>query len=126
MLQQRPAFIVGPGGRDNRNIHSMDRCDLVVLNLGKDELFFKSKRVIASASTLWRKRGSLEALATIRHEGRSKKTHILRLRNVTFVPIGIPWRNLKDAMAFFAFVINGFWPVIAPNSPAALSSSFTF
>ena len=49
MLQQRPALIVGPGGRDNRDIHPMDGCNLVVLNLRENELFFESKRVIASA-----------------------------------------------------------------------------
>ena len=55
MLQQRPALIVGPGGRDNRDIHTMDGCNLVVLNLGEDELFFESKRVIAAAiEGLWR------------------------------------------------------------------------
>ena len=55
MLQQRQALIVGPGGRDNRNVHSMDGCDFVILNLGEDELFFESKRVIASAiERLWR------------------------------------------------------------------------
>ena len=49
MLQQRPALIVRPGGRDNSNIHSMDGRDLVILNLGENELLFESKRVIASA-----------------------------------------------------------------------------
>jgi hypothetical protein len=54
MLQQRPALIVGPGGRDNRNIHSMDGGDIVVLDLGEDELFFESQRVIASTiERLW-------------------------------------------------------------------------
>ena len=34
-------------------------------------------------------------------------------RNVTITPIGIPWRNLNDAIDFFALVITGFWPVMA-------------
>mgnify|MGYP000918295629 CR=1 FL=1 len=32
-------------------------------------------------------------------------------RSVTLQPTGRPWRSLKDAMAFFALVTSGFWPV---------------
>ena len=45
-------------------------------------------------------------------------------RKVTTTPIGMPCLNLNDAIDFFAFVITGFWPVIARSSSAAVSSIF--
>ncbi len=41
-------------------------------------------------------------------------------------PIGMFSRSLNAAMDFFAFVITGFWPAIAPSSATALSISLAF
>ncbi len=41
-------------------------------------------------------------------------------------PIGIPSRSLKFAIAFRAFVITGFCPVIVESSSTAESRSLTF
>ena len=43
-------------------------------------------------------------------------------RSVTAAPTGMFSRILKFAMAFFAFVTTGFWPVIVPRSVVALST----
>ena len=43
-------------------------------------------------------------------------------RSVTLQPIGRPLRILNPAMAFFASVRTGFWPLIRVSSVTALSS----
>ena len=46
------------------------------------------------------------------------------LRSVTLQPIGRPLRILNPAIAFFASVFTGFWPLISVNSATAQSSFF--
>ena len=50
----------------------------------------------------------------------------LIVTGVTITPIGIPWRSLKLAIDFLAFVITGFWPAIEVSSVTAVSSTFAF
>ena len=49
MLQQRPALIVGPGSRHNRDIHPLGPLDLVQLDLRENGLVIDTDGVIASA-----------------------------------------------------------------------------
>src|SRR2546430_16524240 len=46
--EQRPAFVVGARGRDDRDVHASDRIDAVVVDLGKDELLGDAERVVAA------------------------------------------------------------------------------
>src|SRR5688500_6409382 len=54
---------------------------------------------------------------------RSKNSHIRSPRSVTLHPIAWPSRSLKAAIDLRALVTIGFWPVIAPRSATAASSS---
>ena len=47
-------------------------------------------------------------------------------RSVTATPIGMFSRILKFAIAFFAFVTTGFWPVIVAMSAVADSTARAF
>src|SRR3984957_10867831 len=59
-------------------------------------------------------------------QNRSRNSYIRSPRKVTAQPMGMPLRILKLAMDFLALVIMAFWPVIWPNSCAAVSSSLAF
>src|SRR5262245_22710683 len=45
--QQRTALVIGRGGRHDRDVHTSNRVDLVVVDLGKDQLLGDTERVIA-------------------------------------------------------------------------------
>ena len=47
--EQFPGFLVGLGGGDENHLHAADLFDLVVLDLGEDELLFQTEGVVASA-----------------------------------------------------------------------------
>src|SRR5262249_37458097 len=49
MLQQRETFCVGLGAGRDANIHSLHFFDLVVVDLGENQLVFDTERVIATA-----------------------------------------------------------------------------
>src|SRR5215210_6248368 len=47
--EQRAALIVGAAGRHDRDVHAAHRVDLVVVDLGEDELLGDAERVVAAA-----------------------------------------------------------------------------
>src|SRR5918911_4309135 len=47
--QQRAALLVVAGRRDHRDVHSLDLLDLVVVDLGEDDLLADAERVVALA-----------------------------------------------------------------------------
>src|SRR5438094_3211 len=49
MLEQRPALVVGARGGPNRHVEPLDLVDLVVIDLGEDDLLFDPDREIAAA-----------------------------------------------------------------------------
>ena len=57
---------------------------------------------------------------------RSRNSHILSPRRVTFAPMGISSRSLKFAMDLRARVMTGFWPVIWLRSFTTFSRTLEF
>src|SRR3954468_12758032 len=47
--EQRARFVVGLGGGVDRDVHAADRVDLVVLDLGEDDLLLHAEAVVATA-----------------------------------------------------------------------------
>src|ERR1700722_18326164 len=47
--KERPSFLVGACGRDNGDVHAAGRVDLVVVDLGKNQLLGDAERVVAGA-----------------------------------------------------------------------------
>src|SRR3954471_12903288 len=47
--EQRARLVVGLGGGIDRDVHAADRVDLVVVDLGKDDLLFHAEAVVAAA-----------------------------------------------------------------------------
>src|SRR5690606_7014057 len=47
-FQQRPALFVGRGGRGDGDVHATQLVDLVVLDLGEDDLFLHAEGVVAA------------------------------------------------------------------------------
>ncbi len=88
--------------------------DLVVLDLGEDQLLLDAEGIVAAAvegvRPLMPRKSRTRGSAV---EQRSTNSHILSPRRVTFAPMGMPSRSLKFATDFFALKQPGFWPVIA-------------
>src|SRR5437868_9495208 len=47
--EQRARFLVGPRRRGDGDVHAADGIDLVVLNLGEDDLLFNAETVVAAS-----------------------------------------------------------------------------
>src|SRR5258706_723534 len=47
--EQRTRFVVGLGGGIDRDVHAANRVDLVVVDLGEDDLLFHTEAVVAAA-----------------------------------------------------------------------------
>ena len=54
---------------------------------------------------------------------RVRKSHMRWPRKVTIMPTTMPWRTLKLEMAFLAFVLTGFWPVMRMSVCSTVSST---
>ena len=48
MREQRAAFGIRPRGRDDADVKTLDRVDLVVLDLGEDDLLADTHREVAA------------------------------------------------------------------------------
>jgi len=109
--QELKAFFVGPGRGDDGDVHAADLLDLVVIHLGKHDLFLDPESIVAAPVEPLRG-NPLE----VAHAGSaipislSRKWYILSRRSVTMTPMGTPSRSLKFAMLLRAFVTTGFWP----------------
>ena len=95
--------------------------DLVVVDLGEDDVLLEAERVVAAAVEALRTdaaevactRGS--AMVT----SRSRNSYMRSPRSVTLAPIGMFSRILKVAIDLRARVMTGFWPAISVRSLAA-------
>src|SRR5690349_10446118 len=47
--EERSCFVVGPGSRVDGDVHPADGIDLVVLDLGEDDLLLHAEAVVAAA-----------------------------------------------------------------------------
>ena len=108
-LQKLAALFVRLSRCYEANVHAADLVDLVVLDLGENELLLNAQAVVASAVEcvgLMPRKSRTRGSATLNR--RSMNSHILSPRRVTFTPIGMPSRSLKFATDFFALQTTGF------------------
>ena len=49
MLQQGARLVIIPGGSHNGDVHPFQFVDLGIINLGKNQLIMKAKRVVATS-----------------------------------------------------------------------------
>src|SRR5437867_12310733 len=47
LLQKFPRFVVGPGGRHNRDVHSPNLIDLRIIDFWKDQLIAQTQCVVS-------------------------------------------------------------------------------
>src|SRR5471032_692739 len=87
--EQSFRFVVGLGGRGDRNIHTTQRIDLVVLDFREDDLLFDADVVVATAIEGAAIDATEIAHARQRHGDEAVGNSYMRApRSVTMVPIG--------------------------------------
>ena len=102
--------------RDEGDVQPLDDVDLVVVDLGEDDLLLAGR----ACSCPCRRSPCGETPLKSRTRGSAKRDRgdrgtptCARARSVTIAPMGRPSRSLKVAIAFLARVTTGFWPVMA-------------
>ena len=105
--------------RGDRMYEFLDRLVNVALPRVRD---FRGVPPNAFTGTPWKSR--MRGSATF--SSRSRNSYIRSPRSVTATPTAMFSRILKFAIAFFAFVTTGFWPVIVATSAVAVSTARAF
>src|SRR6476659_1859408 len=118
--QECAALVVGGARGDDGDVHPADGVDLVVIDLGEDQLLGDAERVVAPAVERTRVEPAEVADARDRdaHQAVVEIPHPVP-RMVTLAPIALPSRSLKPAIDFLARVTRGFCPVftVMPATP---------
>src|SRR2546427_7710577 len=97
--QQRSRLVIGFRAGAHRNVHPPDVGHLVVVDLGKDDVFFDADGVIPPAVEAFRRQAA--EIAHARQGDIDQPVDELvhaALRSVTLQPIGWPSRTLKVAI----------------------------
>src|SRR4026207_1013763 len=128
MRQQRLRFLVGIGGGHHDDVHSPHLVDLVVHDLGEDDLLLEPQRVVAAADEGLGRHppGAAPPRGGPPFTRRSRNSYIRAPRRVTLQPMGEFSRSLKFAIDFLARVTTGFCPAMVWRSATAKSTTFAF